>query len=79
MPGSEYMLDTFKLWVKNHLLYIAGKFGEFGKLFMIRQTKTIQIINNLLADLLTKLSFTKYSKRVYSPNFLADKLFCYAV
>ena len=23
--------------------YIAGKFGEFGKLSMIRQTKTIQI------------------------------------
>ena len=79
MPGSEYMLDTFKLWVKNHLLYIAGKFGEFGKLFMIHQTKTIQIINNLLVDLLTKLSFTKYSKRVYSPNFLPDNLFCYAV
>ena len=41
--------------------HIAGKFGEFGESFVIRQTKTTQIgtytINNLLADLLIRLTF----------------------
>ena len=34
--------------------HIVGKFGKFGKSLMIRQTKTIQISNNLLADLLIR-------------------------
>ena len=40
---------------------MGGKFGEFGKSTMIRQTKTIQVVvmtvNNLLADLLICQTF----------------------
>ena len=38
-------------------IIIAGKFGEFGELSVIHQTKAIQISNNLLADLLIHLTF----------------------
>ena len=40
---------------------MGEKFGEFGELFVIRQTKTIQLIvltiDNLLADLLIRQTF----------------------
>ena len=51
---------------------IAGKFGEFGELFVIRQTNLVLTIDNLLADLLIcqtffrqmlkKSQFTKLSR-----------------
>ena len=34
-----------------------GKFGEFGELSAIRQTKLVLTINNLLADLLIRQTF----------------------
>ena len=68
-------------WMHACILYtvqweslVGKKFGEFGELTMIRQTKTIQIstYNNLLADILIRLTFfAKCSKRVNSPNFPA--------
>ena len=35
----------------------GGKFGEFGELYAIRQTKLVLKINNLLADLLIRQTF----------------------
>ena len=44
--------------INNILSYrIAGKFGEFGKLSVICQTKLVLTINNLLADLLIRQIF----------------------
>jgi len=59
---------------------IAGKFGEFGKSSMIRQTKTIQISPynyKLLAEIYSfaKLFFAKCSKRVNLPNFCPANLY----
>ena len=65
------------------LYHIAGKFGEFGKLSVIGQTITINLvltIDNLLADILNRqIIFAKCSKRVNSPNFLPAKLSRYTV
>ena len=36
---------------------MGGKFGEFGELYAIRQTKLVLTINNLLADLLIRQAF----------------------
>ena len=44
----------------NTMYHIAGKFGEFGKSSMIRQTKPSKLvltINNLLADPLIRQTF----------------------
>ena len=54
---------------------MGGKFGEFGELSMTHQTKTIQISNNLLTDLLIRQTFfAKYLERTNSPNFSAAKI-----
>ena len=39
------------------IYHIAGMFGEFGRSSVIHQTKTIQIIDSLLADLLICQTF----------------------
>ena len=44
----------------NEKVWAGGKFGEFGELSAIHQTKTIRLvlqINNLLADLLIHQTF----------------------
>ena len=48
---------------------VEEKFGEFGELSMIHQTKIIQISTNILTDLLIRQTcFFKCSKRVNSIN-----------
>ena len=60
--------------------HIVGKFGEFGELSTIHQTKLVLTINNLLADLLIcQTFFAKCSKQVNSPNFPPTKLSRYMV
>jgi len=63
---------------------LAGrKFDEFGKSFLIRQTKTIQISTynyNILAESIHSPNFfAKCSKQVNLPNFIPAKLSHYAV
>ena len=53
------------------------KFGEFGESSMIHRTKLVLTINNLLADLLFRQTFSKCLKRVNSPNFLTIQYACY--
>ena len=64
---------------------IARKFGErkfdkFGKLSVIRQTKTIQMINKLLADLLIcQIFFHQLLKKSQFAKLSPTKLFYYTV
>jgi len=63
---------------------ITGKFGEFSKSSVIRQTKTIEISTynyNLLAEPIhsPNFFFAKCSKWVNSPNFIPAKLCRYMV
>ena len=74
-----------------HIIYrIAGKFGEFGKSFVIRQTKPSKLvltINNLLADLLIRQTFfrqmletSQFAK--FSPHqtfLLYGIVYCYEI
>ena len=41
----------------NMLYHIAGKFGEFGESSLIRQSKLVLTIKNLLANLLIRQTF----------------------
>ena len=57
-----------------------GKFGEFGESSMIRQSKLVLTIKNLLADLVIRqTSFCQMLERVNSPNFPPAKLFRYTI
>ena len=62
-----------------HILCIAGKFGEFGKSSVIRQTNLVFTIDNLLADLLICQTFflpnawKESIRQTFSPlNFLTS-------
>ena len=60
---------------------IVVKFGEFGELSTIRQTKSsklVHTINNLLADLLIHQTFfSQMLERVNSPNVPATRYTIY--
>ena len=50
---------------------IMGKFGEFGELSVIRQTKLVVTIDNLLADPFIRQTVSaKCSEKPNSPKFL---------
>ena len=79
-PACSIMYDYKKLCDKYR---IAGKFDElvncpwFTKL---KLSKSVHIINNLLADLLIHQTFfTKCLKRVNSLNFSLAEISCYTV
>ena len=59
-PNNLYKVTQCSKWTDQHACRIEGKFGEFGKSFVIRQTKPSKLvltINNLLADLLICQTF----------------------
>ena len=59
---------------------IVGKFGEFGELSAIHQTKSSSYNNNPLAGLFIYQTFSaKCLKRVNFPNILPTKLSHYTV
>ena len=59
---------------------IAGRFGKFGQLSVICQTKTTQISNKLMADLFIRQTFfAKIFIHPLSPNIIAIKVSRYMV
>ena len=60
------------------MYHIAGKLGEVGELSVIRQSKLVLTINNLLVDLLIRQTFfcqrlekSQFTKLPPPPNFPA--------
>ena len=75
LEAQNFDWRNFKTVYNGKVWQVARKFGEFGKLSVIRQTKTIRssivTINNPLADLfISQTFFHQTPERVNPPNIL---------
>ena len=77
------LTEVFSNMPYSRKVWRVEKFGEFGELSAIHQTKISKLvvtINKLLAGLFIRKKFSAIRlKRVNSPNFLPAKLSCYMV